>query len=310
MNKIVTDIIPADWPLWSATKPTLRCAITGGLTNKSFLLTTAGGDVVLRINSAHSSALNLNRNAEHQALRLADKAGLCAPLIHYDRQHKYMVSRFIRGESWNSSATNLAQLAQHLQKIHRLPPIDAHLIIADKIAHYWRGIKSDSNAGFIKQLHSLHQRIHVSIDKASALSQGNCLCHNDLLADNLITTSDGKLYVIDWEYAAMGDPFYDLAVITEGHNLNQQQQHLLLTSYLSRPANAPDWQRLYLCQLVYCYLTALWYAVQWSAGAMDEPVVSSAITQQIDRIAALMANMPRSSANATPLTNHKKSERS
>ena len=79
----------------------------------------------------------------------------------------------------------------------------------------------------------------------------------------------------------MGDPFYDLAVIVEGHGLDEPQQHVLLAEYLARPVSADDRQRLAHWRVIYGYLTVLWYAVQWSSGLMKTAETSRDITEQI-----------------------------
>lgn len=42
------------------------------------------------------------------------------------------------------------------------------------------------------------------------------LLHGDLLGQNILLSSDGLPWVIDWEYAMRGDPAYDLAIVTRG----------------------------------------------------------------------------------------------
>ncbi|MFC7309415.1 phosphotransferase [Streptomyces monticola] len=49
-----------------------------------------------------------------------------------------------------------------------------------------------------------------------------CLLHGDLHRENFIVDGDGRLWVIDWELAMLGDPLYDLAT------------HLYLTRYPAR----------------------------------------------------------------------------
>ena len=46
-------------------------------------------------------------------------------------------------------------------------------------------------------------------------------CHNDLLAPNRLR-SGGKLWALDWEYCAMGSPWFDLAVISCGENYSHE----------------------------------------------------------------------------------------
>jgi aminoglycoside phosphotransferase (APT) family kinase protein len=42
------------------------------------------------------------------------------------------------------------------------------------------------------------------------------LIHGDLLGQNILLDPDEVPAVIDWEYAKLGDPAYDLAIVTRG----------------------------------------------------------------------------------------------
>ncbi|WP_101758189.1 choline kinase family protein [Oceanicoccus sp. KOV_DT_Chl] len=279
MGSALPDIIPADWSQWSETKPFIIEPLLGGLTNKSFLISANNTVLVLRINSPISAALDLNRVAETQALQLADSAGLCAGLVYCDPQYQYLVTRHIAGKQWSLNAEGLVQLAQLLRDIHQLPAITAELDISAKISSYWGSIGSHHD--FVPALQSLNTKMQSHIDHAQALSNGRYLCHNDLLVDNLIAADSGKLYAIDWEYTAMADSFYELAVIVEGHRLDELQQQHLLSNYLGRAVSDKDWQRLFHWRLIYGYLALLWYVVQLSTGAMTQPGIQQYIQDQI-----------------------------
>lgn len=284
MNHSSSDIIPADWGRWSASRPSVVRPLEGGLTNKSFLIAAGDDLLVLRKNSAISDALDLNRAAEAEALGLADNAGLCAPVIHCDPDHRYLVTRYIDGALWDSKDTDaLQQLAALLRSIHALPSIDARLDLEQKIANYWRSI--DSNAEFYTALRALAAKVKRHITQISASGGALCLCHNDLLKTNLIVSDNGRLHAIDWEYAAMGDPFYELAVIVEEYKLDTTQQQFLLSEYLLRAVTRHDWQRLDHWQIIYGYLSVLWYAVQWSGGAMTESRIKDRILNEADGLA-------------------------
>ncbi|WP_308364836.1 MULTISPECIES: choline kinase family protein [unclassified Microbulbifer] len=286
MIAAANDIIPPDWPRWSTAKPSVVKPLTGGLTNQSFLIIAGNDRLVLRKNSAISEALDLNRSAEAAALRHAYKAGLCAPVIYCDPGHQYLVTRYIEGEPWCAGGADaLKQLAQLVRSIHALPAIDTQLEIDDKVASYWRSI--DDGADFYTALRALNPKLQRHIAIAKSLNDGVCLCHNDLLMANLIAVDNGNLYAIDWEYAAMGDPFYELAVIVEEYRLEKRQQQWLLAEYLNRPATQIDWQRLDHWRVIYGYLSVLWYAVQWCSGAMRQPHINDEIRDRASNLFAL-----------------------
>ncbi|WP_193163099.1 phosphotransferase [Microbulbifer hainanensis] len=290
MNAPESEIIPPDWQRWSRVRPSLLRPLTGGLTNRSFLIEANGERLVLRRNSPISDALDLNRSAEAAALRCADSAGICAPVIYCDPNHQYLVTRFIEGRQWGDpEAASLKQLAQLLRRIHALPAIDVRLDIEEKIANYWRSI--NRRADFCQKLWELDQNVRRHIAVAHSLSDSDCLCHNDLVMTNLIVANRENLYAIDWEYAAMGDPFYELAVITKEHGLNRQQQRMLIAEYLNRPVGKLDEMRLDHWRLIYGYLSALWYAVQWCTGSMKDASIYDCITSRVTHLFAQSAAM-------------------
>ncbi|MFA0812856.1 phosphotransferase [Microbulbifer epialgicus] len=277
MSKSHDHFLPHDWHLWSQSKPVVIKPLTGGQTNQTFLIQSGTEQLVLRINSQVSKALDLNRGAETHALINANHAGLCAPLVYADPTHRYQVTRFISGHPWKKNAAgSLEQLARLLSSIHRLPSIDTYLDVPHKINSYWASI--DKQASFYSCLEQIQQKIPSQITSAKQLGDDPTLCHNDLSAGNLIIGRTGQLYAIDWEYAAMGDRFYDLAVIVEEHNLDRLQQQSLLEYYLGHSLDEDHWQRLYLWRTVYKYLCLLWYAVQWSTG----PSKSKLFAEKID----------------------------
>ena len=292
MNAPKSAIIPPDWQRWSNAKPTVIRSLTGGLTNRNYLVVADRQHLVLRKNSAISVALDLNRSAETDALCHADKAGLCAPVIYSDPGHQYLVTRYIEGQQWSCAGqSELGRLAQLLRRIHALPAIEARLDIETKVANYWRSI--DEAADFYRELCLLDRNIRPHIASAHSMSDGACLCHNDLLPANLVAAVDGNLYAIDWEYAATGDPFYELAVIVEEYGLERRQRDWLLSNYLNRVVEEAERQRLEHWQLIYGYLSTLWYAVQWCTGAMADASIQDDIKRKIRNLSALSSSVCR-----------------
>ncbi|GAA5525848.1 thiamine kinase [Microbulbifer aestuariivivens] len=258
-------IIPADWHLWSETRPSVIRPLAGGLTNQSYLLSAGGRRLVLRKNSPISAALDLDRAAEVAALRQADRAGLCAPLVYSDPDHQYLVTEYLEGAPWRAQGpADLQALAQLLRRIHALPAIGVRLDLAEKVGAYWNAI--DEGLENYRTLAVLEKQCRQKLADLAASARRDCLCHNDLSTGNLIVTGDAGLLAIDWEYAAMGDPFYDLAVVIEDHCLNLAEQKVLLEEYLDEFVSHLDWQRLYRWRIIYKYLCILWYSVKSSSS--------------------------------------------
>lgn len=284
MSLNVEHLLADEWQRWSDTPPKLIGPLEGGLTNESFLI-DAGKKFVLRINAPNSRALDLNRAAEAEALSHASAKDLCARLVYNDPEHRYLLTQFVDGVPLDFNQPHaFAQLAQLLRQIHQLPPISVHLDIAEKASRYWQSI--DKNTEFFPALAQLQQLLEPQLQQ-SACPENYRLCHNDLLPDNLLQDSSDRLRAIDWEYAACGDPFFDLATVSMGYDLDRQQQRALLTEYLLQPAREADLHRLDHWKRIYRYLSALWYAVQFSHSGDTSPQIKrSALHAEITQLLA------------------------
>lgn len=258
-----------DWRSWCEQQPSLIRPLVGGLTNKSYLVESCGEYFVIRINGADSRALDLQRDIEAQVLRYVSATDIGLQLVYCDPEKDYLVTRYIEGRQWqlsdSQSPEGIHYLADLLKAIHSLQPVDNFLDVAKKSDHYWQQLVDDSE--LTQSLQSLKPQIDNYIAQASQQNTYSVLCHNDLMAENLLLGNDDKLHALDWEYAAMGDPFFDLAVIVEEHQLNTSESLQLLQTYWGAKPSSEDLTRLYNNRIVCCYLSALWYAVKMVADS-------------------------------------------
>jgi thiamine kinase-like enzyme len=117
---------------------------------------------------------------------------------------------------------NLRRLAGLLRRLHGMQPIGKPFALRSNLTHY---------AGLVATAEA--QRIAGEADillrRLSADDSRLCLCHNDLTSANILDS--GSLRLIDWEYAAIGDPCFDLATVIQHHGLTEEQVEGLLTAY-------------------------------------------------------------------------------
>jgi thiamine kinase-like enzyme len=92
-------------------------------------------------------------------------------------------------------------------------------------------------------------------------------CHNDLLNANFI--DDGqRIRIVDWEYAGMGDPFFDLGNFSINHELAPEEDTILLAAYEGavRPDRAA---RLELMRVMSDFREAMWGVLQQGISSLD-----------------------------------------
>jgi len=92
-------------------------------------------------------------------------------------------------------------------------------------------------------------------------------CPNDLLTANLL--HDGsRLRIVDWEYAGMGDPFFDLANFSSNHELAPDDDRLLLRVY-GAGDDKTAFARLRLMRVMSDFREAMWGVVQQGLQTTD-----------------------------------------
>lgn len=249
-----------------------------GLTNENWLVCTSKSNhkndsslfyaqkFVIRINAPNAIALNINRQAEWVIQGILAKAHIITPYLFRQQNDQYWIRPFVHGETLASTlsknqalnSATLQAVSHHLRAIHNTSCSDLipTIIFAERTNYYWQQIFESSahQATEIRsQLNTLKASLDAQLNKQSYTAS---LCHMDTNINNWISAGD-KLELIDWEYAAIGNPAWDLAVFCESAQLNRAQAKFLLASY-----GAINTEQLQYANKQMQYLSALWFAVQ------------------------------------------------
>lgn len=180
------------------------------------------------------------------------------------------MTRFINGKPVPplemGQPENLRRVAQLLQRIHALPPIAATFSPFRIVETYEVTARRLGVNTFPENYAWLRARLN---DVETAFLHEPFtprLCHNDLLNENFL--DDGALRLIDWEYAGMGDVFFDLANFAVNHGLNDEQDALLLEAYFAS-ATPRHRARHKLMKIASDFREAMWGVVQQGISKLD-----------------------------------------
>jgi thiamine kinase-like enzyme len=92
-------------------------------------------------------------------------------------------------------------------------------------------------------------------------------CHNDLLAANFLQ-DENRIWILDWEYAGVGDVFFDLANLAASNGFDDADEQLLLQFYFGEALPA-DLARLRLLRLASDLREAMWGFVQLGISRLN-----------------------------------------
>lgn len=179
----------------------------------------------------------------------AARHGIAPPLLATINRGMIWISRYV-----DNTTTDIepAQLGRYHARIHGLPAVKWRLDLREQLAIYRRfGLSADIDAD-------------VS-DAITRLEQGPIrLCHNDLIPGNVLIAGD-KYQIIDWEYSAMGSPYFDVAATLAAL---PSEQH---TKYLGAAFPAgPDREQIAAAQRVYEAVANAWAAMDRNSMSVGE----------------------------------------
>ena len=231
----------------------------GALTNQVFLLTTEDGQqtVFKRLNLKARG--RQDRKREIAVQKLASARGL-SPKVLADGE-KYRVQAYIKGDILDSACVDrhtIELFATQLQIIHQLPAKHAQ---PQRLAYELQLLKKQLNTPIDEGKFQRFLQLATQLDKSCAR---DTLCHGDLSLNNLLRTADGQIKILDWEYAALACPAYDLAACCCINAFSSQQRMQLINHYYLLHK---DQLSLSLAQLkkecvlylsVFTYLNKLW----------------------------------------------------
>jgi thiamine kinase-like enzyme len=194
----------------------------------------------LRIDEPGARHLDLDRRAEPGVLRVASAAGLGPSVLHADADRGLLLTAWLPGRAWSAAdlqdAGNLECAAALLRRLHATPLAAPVVDLNAAISRY----AAKAGAPFVAEGRVAHQQLAQSL---AGGAEPRCFCHNDATPGNFIVSPGGDLKLIDWEYAGLCYPGFDLAGLAIGAELATDQVRLLLGAYHERPPTPTECDR-------------------------------------------------------------------
>jgi thiamine kinase len=242
-----------NWQTWScelSSRPVVVTELTGGRTNRSFLLEADGHKLVMRLNSPVKRVPGVDRASEIRIWDAASRAGLAPKVLHADKQTGVLITEFLDGSSWGKPDVDVKltnRLIGVLEAVHNLT-VDAPLIdYAVHIEKFWRHIESRPcrpDVLLVQQRQPMQALVRILQKTPGRIG----LCHHDPAPANVIDSED-RLYLLDWEYATRGPVIMDFAALCVEWNIDAAE--------ISERVDL-DSELLDSAQKIYRYICSLW----------------------------------------------------
>ncbi|UOE46517.1 phosphotransferase [Mucilaginibacter sp. SMC90] len=242
----------------------LRAFNSANVTDVSLLSGGLSGSSVYKIvvnNRAYTLKLNPENTEAKSAvpLELAAAAGVAPKLYYNDRQQGVAISDFIDSKPVHSFFTPdklVTELAATIKGIHAIP-FDTKgtdlFETVDGLIHQFK--KSNMISGPVFEECFLNYEMLKDVYPRTTADK--VFSHNDLNPGNILC-ADEKLWIIDWDAAALNDRYIDLANAANFFVHTEDLESVFLCAYFGHEAD--DYQKAcfytmrQICRIIYSML--------------------------------------------------------
>ena len=229
--------------------------IAGGLSNHAWRVGRGVDACFVRLGRAERLP-GADLGNECRVLEATARAGLSPRVVRCDPGRRLLVTRWVAGSAHRRPplpAAAVAAVGRALAALHRLrvPAGVRVLDFATQARELEALVGAQGPASLQSQAGAAFSRLH-------ATARETVLCHNDLNALNLLWDREGRLWLVDWEYAGRGDAALDLASFASQHGLESRARAGLLHAYRAAGGTV-DAGRLALARWAFDYVQWLWY---------------------------------------------------
>ena len=251
--------------------------LAGGITNLNYKIDADGKSYVLRITGADTDLLGIKRDVEYQANLQAGKLGIAPEVVYFIEPESYLITRFINGKRIPPEEITkpdyIRRVVRKLRLFHKnAQPLSGEFNVFRRV-EWLTSVSRRYNCRLPFDFDWIMQKMR---QVEGALLKDPYLptpCHDDLLnlnfLDEDVPGEIGELRLLDWEYAGMGDIFFDLANFSHHHRLNDDMVRILLEEYFGE-VTPKHFARLKLMWPMSEIHEAMWGTTQSGISKLDE----------------------------------------
>jgi thiamine kinase-like enzyme len=247
--------------------------LEGGITNRNFRVKFGGTDYVVRLPGKDTELLGIDREAERLATKKAAELRLGPKVAAMLDQPACLVTCFV--ESREVTAAELREpryideVGEALRGFHHSGlELPTDFYVSEIVSDYAEVSKSRGGTlpeGF-QHARDCVRKVVKAVRKNA--DHRPLPCHNDLLTANFLHDGE-RIVIVDWEYAGMGDPFFDLGNFAVNNELGDADEERLLAAYFGDEATPRRRAALKLFRFMSDFREAMWGVLQTSVSELD-----------------------------------------
>ncbi|MEC9375437.1 MAG: aminoglycoside phosphotransferase family protein [Pseudomonadota bacterium] len=222
-----------------------------------WLINTDKGEMVLSFKSELANRISLDISHQFDLLKFISKSGIAPEPFFLDIQNRVLLVNYIDGKNIHAFQLKqnemLEEIANLFFQLHSIdsPTFLPYITIEKKLELYSSQVKN-------MKIDTILSRVKRLISGYSGGTQ--VICHNDVHRGNIIVGK--KIAFIDWDYAGIGNLWFDLAAFIEQEKFSMKSRDYFLDAYFGSRASwskeqLDDWLKIYqLVEKIWQYCIA------------------------------------------------------
>lgn len=237
-----------------------------GMTNSSFTFKINGDKFICRLAGEGTDEL-VSRKGEYYTYKAIKDLEISDRIINFDKNSGMKISQYfphIRSLDFNSDK-DIKHAIDLIKKLHQAKLKVKHNFdiigkIKDYIALCGPGLYQSSLYQTTKD------KMKFLLELVKKFEYEPILIHADTSKNNFLINQEGKIILIDWEYAGMADPILELALFFIYGDFEEDKINKYFTYYLGRKPLEEELIKVYTYMSLGGFLWAIWTEYKMEFG--------------------------------------------
>lgn len=244
----------------------------GGMTNKNYRICVKGIRYILRVAGTGTEQM-INRSTEMFNSAIASEKGYNVEVPYFNLETGVKISKFIENAETLTHRSikkeeNLRQVTKILRSLHESKDfhMDNEFNVFRELEKYEEILRGDRGQ-FFDDYDEVREKVMALEEELKACGRVFVPSHNDLVSENLVKDTEGRIYLIDWEYSGVNDDMWDLAALSLENEFSEDDIELMFRLYFDgKDADDNSRRRLLIHQICQDILWAVWTLIKEAEG--------------------------------------------
>lgn len=246
--------------------------LAGGMTNKNYKICVKGLRYILRVAGTGTEQM-INRNTEMFNSAIASEKGYNVEVPYFNLENGVKISKYIENAETLTHRSikkeeNLKQVTTILRNLHESTDfhMDNEFSIFRELEKYENILRNDRGS-FFEDYEEVREKVMSLEEELKICKRVFVPSHNDLVSENLVKDTQGRIYLIDWEYSGINDDMWDLAALSLENEFSENDIELMFRLYFNgKEADDDSRRRLLIHQICQDMLWAVWTLIKEAEG--------------------------------------------